>query len=226
MEDVKRRKEKAKAFDREQYIHFTSLADLVLYAVFSLKEKGIETTLENVAVESYELFPEKFYLPGYPEYPDIRRPEREVRRLAGALSEGDKNVKYLIGNIKTDFQFTNAGLKKVMMIQEALDSSEAGKEVVSRISRDRRGKIERVLNKVQGHPLCAQYQKEGKKTKVSDHMFRDVLFATMETSDENLRAKAKLILSYCDDVGRTDVKVFIQYCISKYPEIFEEDMNA
>lgn len=45
---------------------------LVIYAIVKLEELGIELSLENIIVGTFKLFPNKFSLAGYPEFPANR----------------------------------------------------------------------------------------------------------------------------------------------------------
>jgi len=109
MGEAKRKKERAKPFPEKAYMDIP-LSDLVLYAVFSLETKKVETTFENIVAECFELFPKKFSLHGYPEYPDANRVRREIQRLEGTLSS--PGIEKLVdGNMKTSYRITEKGLK-------------------------------------------------------------------------------------------------------------------
>lgn len=221
MNGVKRRKPKPKPFAEEQYIDLL-LTDLVLYSLFSLTTKGVEGTFENLVAESYELFPKKFSLPGYPEYPDSRRVEREIRRMSGGLpSEGSSGL--VKGNLKTNFNLTENGLNKLTEIQQKLKTDVRDEKAIKKMKSDKRGKIGRIIDQVQNHMLYKEYLQKENKTDIPEHLLRDLLFATMETSKENLREKMKILMDYCDDSGRNDIKEFLMFCRMKNPRIFLED---
>jgi len=217
---MERRKSKAEPFELEKYEDF-ALTDLVIYALFSLDKKEVETTFENLTAECFELFPQKFQLPGYPDYPDARRVSREVRRLSGGLSEEKGKSNYLKGNLKTSFEFTEKGLKKLDDIQEKLKSGKSDEEEIKKRTRARRGKIEKVISKLQQHPLYQTYTEKGRKTSIPEHQLRDLLFATMETPRDKLREKMEIMIEYSDDLGREDVKEFLNYCKKKNKDIFK-----
>jgi hypothetical protein len=58
-----------------------SLATLTAYAVYWLSQWGVPTTLENLAVLNYKLFPTKFAMVGWPEFPDVNRTNRSVLQM-------------------------------------------------------------------------------------------------------------------------------------------------
>jgi len=58
-----------------------SLATLTAYSVFWLTQWGLPTTLENVAVLNYKLFPTKFAMTAWAQFPDINRTNRSVLQM-------------------------------------------------------------------------------------------------------------------------------------------------
>ncbi len=208
------------AFNEERYRNL-ALTDLILYAVFSLQKKGIETTFENLVAESYTLFPASFSLPGYPQWPDARRVAREVQRLYGTFTEkNDESIPYLRGTIKSNFQFTNRGLEKLEEIQNKLKTDRKDRQAINKRKKDTRAKMEGVLYEVQKHELYKRYFQKGKDMDIPEHYLRDLLFATMETSNKELRKNIETLLSYCEAVGRDDIKEFLQFCKKKHKTIF------
>lgn len=58
-----------------------SLATLTSYSVYWLEQWGLSTTLENLAVLNFKLFPTKFAMVGWPEFPDVNRTNRSVLQM-------------------------------------------------------------------------------------------------------------------------------------------------
>jgi len=58
-----------------------SLATLTAYAVYWLSQWGLPTTLENIAVLNFKLFPTKFAMVGWAEFPDVNRTNRSVLQM-------------------------------------------------------------------------------------------------------------------------------------------------
>lgn len=57
------------------------LTSLTAYCVFWLQQWNITTSLENLAVASHRMFPSKFAMVGWPEFPDITRTNRSVLQM-------------------------------------------------------------------------------------------------------------------------------------------------
>jgi hypothetical protein len=58
-----------------------SLATLTAYSVYWLTQWGLPTTLENVAVLNFKLFPTKFAMTGWVRFPDVNRTNRSVLQM-------------------------------------------------------------------------------------------------------------------------------------------------
>jgi hypothetical protein len=76
---------------------------LVLFAVNQLESKRIEPTFDKIVVAVFKLFPKKFSLIGFPEYPD----GRTIYYCAYNHCTLDK--KWLLGNVQSAFKLTERG---------------------------------------------------------------------------------------------------------------------
>ena len=108
--------------------------------------------------------------------------------------------------------------------QQTVDRrQQTGKEEKSQIKskiKDSRGKIGRVLIEVEKNPLYKKFQLEGENIEISEPLVRDLLFATMETSDEKLRNNMKTLIDYCDVANGQNLKTFLIFICKKFPNIF------
>jgi len=76
---------------------------LVLFTVNFLEERAIEPTFDKIVVATFRLFPRKFSLIGFPEYPD----GRTIYYCAYNHCTLDK--KWLVGNVQSAFKVTERG---------------------------------------------------------------------------------------------------------------------
>lgn len=76
---------------------------LVLFAVSQLETKRIEPTFDKIVVAAFKLFPKKFSLIGFPEYPDAKTIHYCVYNHC-TLSK-----KWLFGNVQSGFRTTERG---------------------------------------------------------------------------------------------------------------------
>ncbi len=71
---------KLSPFPAETYEEL-ALVTLTSYSAYWLTQWGLRTTLENVAVLNFKLFPTKFAMVGWPEFPDVNRTNRSVLQM-------------------------------------------------------------------------------------------------------------------------------------------------
>jgi len=67
-------------FDRHSYEQY-ALTSLTAYCVFWLQEWNTTTSEENLGVACHRMFPSKFCLVGWPEFPDLKRIGRSVLQM-------------------------------------------------------------------------------------------------------------------------------------------------
>lgn len=87
---------KLDSFETALYERY-SLTTLVAYCIFWLHEWNITTSLENITVASYKMFPGKFSMVGWAEFPDANRINRSILQMRPkyrniASSASDKGV--------------------------------------------------------------------------------------------------------------------------------------
>ena len=83
-------------YPQEDYADY-ALATLTALSVYVLQEWGLLTTFENIAVVNFRLFPLKFAMVGWPQFPDANRTNRSILQMRPkyrnfATSVTDKGV--------------------------------------------------------------------------------------------------------------------------------------
>lgn len=113
--------EDMKAFPSEAYanIDLTGLAAFVLHFFHT---QNVPTTFENIVIAVYKMFPEKFCLVGFQEYPDSARVGRTLLQL------GPKYRNWARGSVQKGFVITERGLEKVQKVKDALESNREKKQ--------------------------------------------------------------------------------------------------
>lgn len=71
---------KLRPFAEEAYSDL-SLATLTAYSTYCLSQWNLPTSLENLAVINFKLFPSRFALVGWPQFPDVNRTNRSVLQM-------------------------------------------------------------------------------------------------------------------------------------------------
>lgn len=96
----------------------------------------------------------------------------------------------------------------------AAPKKEAGKPVIEPIpavSKEEKAKAGKVIKMVERSDAYRQYKKLGAKARISEFDFRDMLFATMESSAETLRRNVDLFKRYAGIHNRADLIKFLEF---------------
>jgi hypothetical protein len=98
-------------FAPKLYRHM-SLNELVMYAVYTLAETKREINSEDIVAACFLLFPERFHLPGYPQWPDSTVVNK---RWLDCRNRG-----YITGSTAHGFSLTPEGLQVAERTANAL----------------------------------------------------------------------------------------------------------
>src|SRR5271157_3228177 len=90
-----------------------SLGELAAYAVKVLIDNQMDCSYENVAVLLFKLFPEKFSLVGFPEYPD-------GKRVLNSISLDARHGGYVLGGRSMGWRLTDKGNEVAERTQQLL----------------------------------------------------------------------------------------------------------
>lgn len=142
-----------------------SLALLTAYSLYLLEEWMMPTTIEAVSVLNFKLFPSKFAMVGFPEYPDALRTNRSLLQL------GPKYRKLLTGAAKNGYYLNTKGYEEAGSLKKILGLPELsgkpikikGREELPQVERgqaDRTIHPEDVMNRVRNSTLYRLYSEK------------------------------------------------------------------
>lgn len=194
--------------DAEKYKHI-DLDRLVMFAAVKLDEMGIELSLENIIVGSYRLFPEKFSLFGYPEYPDATRVEKALWRC------NKKNRRWIGGKTKLGYEVVER--TRVIAGKIAKRLSVPPPQSDSPKTNTSRRRKARIIRDVENSSAYQKY-KNNKIDEVSWADFCYLLQGTLDSSAEVLRGNLEALKNIIGQVGRDDLDRFVQDLENKYTD--------
>jgi hypothetical protein len=80
------------------------------------------------------------------------------------------------------------------------------------VSKEEKAKAGKVMTMVERSDAYRQYKKQGAKANISEFDFRNMLFATMESSAETLKRNLDLFKRYAGFYSRADLITFFEFC--------------
>ncbi len=169
---------------------------LVMYAISQLHEKNVELSLENIIVATFKLFPKKFSLLGYPEYPDATRVEKCLWRCKG------KKRTWIGGSTPHGYSLTEKGGLVINHVISLLSSTTRHKT----LSQTRRKEI--IITEVTSSLAYRKYL-EGQGSKITEAEFCYVLQGTLDTLKDTLRENLNSLKTIAEELQRNDVIDFL-----------------
>jgi len=177
---------------------------LVLFAVGLLESKKIEPTFDKIVVTTFRLFPKKFSLIGFAEYPD----GRTIYYCAYNHCTLDK--KWLFGNVQSGFKVTERGKYFLDETKKMLE----GKILLTRthqvIARRKETTFITILKKTNAYKKYVQSKKEAIGR-------AEILEALMlpPNSKSLIQTHLKKYLEYANRVNDSSVVEFLRFAEDK-----------
>jgi len=199
-----------KPYKLEQY-QGEALSKLTTVGILKLNEVKIDASYDNITVILYKLFPEKFSLINFPEYPDTLRVNR-------ALTSHCITAGYVKGNLKTNsYTLTISGRK---IAEDLLGKIEAGTKSQTKRSDEKRNKYIRLVKAVTEtsgfEKFSSKQYKHIKKFDVCES-----LHCTMDADEEHLKSNFDMLVDYASDSRKFENFADISQSVLDYLEYLE-----
>lgn len=211
-------------FDPDIYTKII-LNDLVVYSVYYLHKQGHAVTSEDIISACYVLFPKRFSMRKYPQYPDSGIVSR---RWSDCKSQG-----YLKGNATKGFQITPRGTKRAEKVEKAL-----GKPLKSvRVQKPKSKKTVAIpvaaipaeiihpglkahaKKYVRSIEMSDAYKHFKKGLPINEFDFRSLLLCTMESPPTTLARNLNRFKEYVNIHERKDLSSFLEFVAGKFSSL-------
>jgi len=196
-------KKKSKSPFSEDVYQNIDLDSLVTYAVWSIEQKEEACTFERLVEECFKLFPKKFSLFGYPQWPDSARVNKSWLRC-----RTDKGL--IKGTVKTGFRLTPLGDNAVASTAELLQGRRV--KPALRTSRKARSIEEAVLSRVRSHHLFKRYVNDPKSFEVGRDELRHLLMTTGMAGNDVVVANLEKLRRSAEKANDHHLLDFIKAC--------------
>jgi len=189
-----------------------ALQDLILFGVYSVLEKGEICTFERLVAECFNNFPKVFGFKRFPQWPDSLRFDRPIRTL--------RERGLITGGVRTYFRLTEAGLKKALRVEQALNTRVCRKK---RKPTGNRSIDDRIVAHLKSSRLFNSFLKNAGSVSISEWEFRELLRCTMESPTKVVKEN----LDYYKDVAKKydeeQLLKFLCWCEQKFIGEKEDD---
>jgi len=191
-------------FDPDSYSKIT-LNDLVVYSTYYLHKQGAEITSEDIVSACFMLFPKRFSLKRYPQWPDSAVVSRRWRDC--------KSKGYLLGSAVRGFKITAKGIKYAEKIEKSLGKLEpahTARRTFHNEFKNRAGKFVRLIERSEAY---ARYKK---RLEINEFDFRSLLLCTMESPPATLSRNLEQFKEYVNIYKRKDLLTFLEFSEGKF----------
>jgi hypothetical protein len=214
---------KTKIPPRFDPLYYTKLvlSDLVLYSVYHLHKQGLETASEDIISTCFILFPRRFSLKKYPQYPD----SSVVSRRWGEC----KRKGYLRGNAAGGFQITARGIRRAEKVEKLLgrplrpvraamvrggEAAVPGKEAA--IHPELKSRARKFVRSIEASDAYRHFKKGAP---LNEFDFRSLLLCTMESPPATLARNLNQFKEYVNIHDRKDLLSFLEFCEGKFSSL-------
>jgi hypothetical protein len=191
------------------------LTGLAAYAIKRLQDLQFPATFENLVVALFRLFPEKFSLHGYAQYPDAARIGRTLLQL------GPKYRNWARGSVQKGFTLTPSGLMKVEQVTNALTSIGPHIQPTRRQALPRTMDLNKDLSLLEESRLFGKW-KDGDLAGAANTEVIDLLGAYAYSPPRALRGRVQFLENSAKQVGREDLLEFLQAIRREFASLFRE----
>jgi len=198
-----------KEYDFEKYQNI-DLNSLVVFVIDILNKNGVPLSFENICAATYLMFPKKFSLLGFDEYPDATRINRALLQLR------PKYQNLATGDVKSGFSLTEKGKMRVNKAEFYLSKTNEKK-----VYKDTRPKSEeKIINELKESIAYKKFE----ANKLDEIQIEDIygfLQATPYTSKENIRKHLNMMIDIANERGDKKIVEFIKSVKNKFSKLFK-----
>ena len=199
-------------FDSNQYARI-ALNDLVTFAVYFLSQSGDEITAEDIVAACFLLFPTRFELRGYAQWPDSTVVNK---RWIDCRNKG-----LIQGSTAEGFKLTPKGLKIAERVGEALrvQGLRISQPKATKVRTETRTRAGRFVKALEDSTAYKQYLVSGEEAIIGEFDFRSMLLCTLDTSPHTLGSNLEQFKQHVAHYDRQDLLKFLEFCEGKFAKI-------
>ena len=173
------------------------LDHLIVFTVDKLSAMNVDLSFENITAAAYKMFPGKFSMSGYPEYPDGKRVHDAIFHCTY------KTKRWILGKKKHGYLLSEKGRIAVQETEKMLD----GEVTTSRKgqTRSQTRTKEALFVEIRATAAFKKFS-AGVIDTISDAEFCYMLQGTLDTSCEALNRNMDTLLVYANDLNDSEMK--------------------
>ena len=186
---------------------------LLIYAMATLEKNGTPLYFDYISVSAFRLFPYKFSMANFKEYPDTNRISKSLRRLTDSQRKN-----WATGTIEYGFNLSEVGREVYSQVYVLLVSPE--NPPVKPVGRRTRGRSTRDdANEILTSDL---YKKWMKKEEISEFQVINFLGASPYTPKSLLKNHLNNLRIAAENTQSKDAATFIRWIEEYFSNVFQD----
>lgn len=210
--DVKKTLSLLKPFKVKNY-DFLDLDRLMIYVLFLLEQKKVPLYFDYIAVASFKLFPRKFSMASFKQYPDTNRISKALRRLIDP-----KRKNWAKGSIEHGFFLTEAGREMAIQASKLLRKPSRQRKRLSIIMRSRGRSPKDDIEDIEKSEIFQKWLQ--KNYQINDYEVLSFLNAMPYTPKELLSQYLEQLKQSAATIKNEKVSNFLTWLEKKFHHIF------
>lgn len=180
---------------------------LILLTLDYLNSKNIEATFDKLTVAAFKLFPKKFSLIGFPEYPDAKTVNDCV------FLHCVKGKKWVSGNAQTGYKITEKGKYFLEEAKKILKGEIKLTKSYGTVPRRKEVTFIKMLKKTAAYKKYIQNKKE-------NISLSEILDALRAQDKDTAKSYLEKYLEYANKINDSEAIIFLEF-IKKKLEVVE-----
>jgi hypothetical protein len=178
---------------------------LILIVIDYLNSKNIEITFDKLTVAAFKLFPKKFSLIGFPEYPDAKTVNDCV------FLHCVKTKKWVSGNAQTGYKITEKGQYFLEEAKKMLKGEIKTTRKYGTIPQRKEVTFIKILKKTIAYKKYVQNKKED----ISNYEILEALRVPERESKEIVENHLRKYLEYANKISDSEAIAFLEFIEKK-----------
>lgn len=193
----------SRSYSEEAYLQLGQ-DDLLVAALASVETTSGRVTFERLVVQCFNMFPKKFELEGYPEWPNA-----SVVNKAWLRCRTDK--KLISGSVAEGLRLTPKGIMVADKVLQRLKMPAQPGGVDTTITKkgSKQTATGRVVRHVEASKAYRLYSQSRSLDQVSEHDMCELLYGMYESDSETLQTNLAVIKGHVEQFGRQDLRAFL-----------------
>ena len=204
------------AHDAYKQVDLNRLTALVISV---LTDMDIPTSIENIAVASFRLFPARFQMCDYPEFPDLTRTNRALLQLRPKYrgwATGSTKSGFVLNAAGEDVARTTKGILSSTTLMADAKATPGGRREAGKATIDKKAYVTRIRQSA-----CFRKFQDNEKPRGLD--FLDMLNSYSHTPPEEIRRSLRLIETIAGDESDEAVLRFVKWCRQMFTSYLVDD---